>query len=85
MKTKITKEQIKKAEHQNEKDMWSTFADIYARAAKSMIENEEIEEILEGNTIQTAAVSESGIILRLSNGMKFSYFCNDGKYTIENN
>lgn len=69
--------------HQNENEMWSVFAYMYTRAAKSMIENEEIEEMLEGTTIQTAAVSENGIILRLSNGMKFSYFCNDGKYCVE--
>lgn len=69
--------------HTNQFNNCSKYAEVLSRAATNMIESAPAEEMLEGAKIVTAAISDAGIILRLDNGVKFTYTCLSGRYKID--
>jgi len=51
---------------------------ILENALKNMQESADLEAAIEGKTIDTAAIAESGIILRFTDGTKFTFTCGYG-------
>ena len=51
---------------------------ILESALKNMQESVDCEAAIEGKTIATAAIAESGVILRFTDGTKFTFTCGCG-------
>lgn len=52
--------------------------DILENALKNMQESADLEAAIEGKTVDTAAIADSGIILRFTDGTKLTFTCGYG-------
>jgi len=48
--------------------------DILENALKNMQESADLEAAIEGKTVFTAAISDSGVILRFTDGTKLTFY-----------